>query len=1153
MAPHLSLFYFLLLFSSLAPSLGDCSGYQPPVPITSSNYWTSSPLSSLRIRDHSAVVIEDRNGDEYIYIYGGLDSPTTDSSSVSSDTNVYAIKLTPPSTYKNVVKQITVMENLPHPRFGHSSFVWKSSMFILGGFTQVYENDLWRFDPEGFTVGGVNSNSTWRGVNTTGLTLDGHYGGTSNIVWQDASSASVITFGGISETGAVISDPHLLIVSDTTNKVSCKASVVGNYGSCTDYVQSRPDSTGVYSAIPLHASSATTPPSGRSHHAAVVPKDSNCLYIFGGRDSSTGTIFGDLWSLCPHNVPFGSQITSSTPFVWTEVSADYSNNGFLPVPRYSHGLVESAPNRLFLSSGSGSWPNQYMLEEAEYDIGLNLWVPVELGDNVTPRRGSSFTKAASAIVSIGGASVYETLNTLHTTNFTSSLCSSGYALILCRQTLKIVCKPCVEGQFSLQGSYNCTACASGSYQPASHADSCVDCTAGKYGDGGNGASDASHCLLCEEGTASNMVGAPSSAACVDCTSGKFSLAGNTSCSTCPGGRFSPSQSNQCSPCLAGTYSSSGAGSCSDCSGGKFTSTDEATVCSNCFAGTYSNNADFKCRNCPKGRYSTADLGSTLSSCLDCPMGRYQNAVAQIFCHACSTGKANSLTRQKNVNSCIDCLDGYFAASTGTSSCSPCPPGEFGDGVGAQACSLCRLGTYSTATAAPDETTCQDCPAGRFTPILGTNSLSGCDSCPAGKYSLPTDGDGCFDCPRGRFTSTTEMAQKNNCTACNRNEYADQRGSNTCTDCPANTFSHYGYAECIKCSLTSSNSDETSSGPQLGVLQGFYASTDELPLWSLDDTFHTLQKATSSDANGRIVSGSTDTLNARGNISYVAEMDFYLSTPLVLRGFAKINNGASWDEVAMALSISLDTRDGPWEVVERVTFGVSSSSDWRFAWRDFAPRPNQIAKFAKVTLEFGGDTGDVDFADIGLFNSPFVGCDCENGYYMNLDTPACRVCENQPSCRLDAAECYRCPIGNSCASGTISKCGRGTHAWGGAVECEACPVGWICENGIALPCASTGLIEGVGGGSCEECPGGHECGAGVAKACLPGKYSRGGNEFKHGQQCLVCEPGRYSGTSAATECQDCPIGKTSSFMRDECENCPEGTETVFKGQYPCQSL
>ena len=69
-----------------------------------------------------------------------------------------------------------------------------------------------------------------------------------------------------------------------------------------------------------------------------------------------------------------------------------------------------------------------------------------------------------------------------------------------------------------------------------------------------------------------------------------------------------------------------------------------------------------------------------------------------------------------------------------------------------------------------------------------------------------------------------------------------------------------------------------------------------------------------------------------------------------------------------------------------------NTGWEFAYGEFTPFPNQIGKFAKITLVFEGlGTTTVDWKEIGLFNSPKVGCDCEDGFYMNLDTPGCRVC------------------------------------------------------------------------------------------------------------------------------------------------------------------
>ena len=255
------LFLLLALLPSLASSNFDaCENYQPPIPITSSNHWSTGLPPSIVRRAHTAVVIPDSNNDDYLYIYGGLSTPAIATTSAAADTAVYSIRLSPPTDYATVKESSTIMESPPKPRFGHSAFVWKDSMFILGGFTQVYEIDLWRFDPIGFTS---STNSTWRKANTTagGSQPEGRYGHTSTVVYSSNSVAYVVVIGGITETGTTISTVSLLSVEDTTDTAPCKDSVV-SYGTCGDYVQLLPDSKGTWHDVNYHASS-TTSPAGR--------------------------------------------------------------------------------------------------------------------------------------------------------------------------------------------------------------------------------------------------------------------------------------------------------------------------------------------------------------------------------------------------------------------------------------------------------------------------------------------------------------------------------------------------------------------------------------------------------------------------------------------------------------------------------------------------------------------------------------------------------------------------------------------------------------------------------------------------------------------------------------------------------------------------
>jgi len=273
-------------------------------------------------------------------------------------------------------------------------------------------------------------------------------------------------------------------------------------------------------------------------------------------------------------------------------------------------------------------------------------------------------------------------------------------------------------------------------------------------------------------------------------------------------------------------------------------------------------------------------------------------------------------------------------------------------------------------------------------------------------------------------------------------------------------------------------------------------------------------------------------------------------PLLLRAYARPDGSAvvgAPEEFEAELSIS---RDGlTFEKVLQVQFDATDDT-WQFREGVFHPHPWQVSKRARVELKAAGSAGTVKWAAVGLYNDPSVTCDCNDGFYLNLDTPNCRTCSPQPSCRSSLAECYRCPAGSACKAGVMLKCGNGQFSWGGSLECQSCESGWICEDGLTLPCASDGSIEV--NGVCTACPAGHNCRNGVKYQCPAGKYSEGGGSRK-GKQCLNCEPGRYAAGAGAASCDQCDAGKSSGHGHDACVECGEGETTSGPGRFPCVSL
>ena len=361
--------------------------------------------------------------------------------------------------------------------------------------------------------------------------------------------------------------------------------------------------------------------------------------------------------------------------------------------------------------------------------------------------------------------------------------------------------------------------------------------------------------------------------------------------------------------------------------------------------------------------------------------------------------------------------GKFAPSPGMASCAVCPAGRYGNAVVAQSCVECGLGKYSTATQAVAETTCVTCPSGRFTPATGGISIGSCEGCPVGKYSLVNAGEGCMDCPRGRFTSSKLDAQMNNCTLCDRNTYTDVVGSTWCLECASSKFSHYGYGECVDCDTTALSSGAKPVDEQMGSLQNFWVESEELSLWKLDREQDSIGKAATSSSSGGsgggIVAGITETLTTLPqNVgpTFLSFTNFERSMPLVLRGFARAENvkmshgggseGNDERKISLVLRMSLDEVGDVFEEVmvmplflsERSADAAWNSSGWEYLYAEFVPTPRQIAKRVQVELHFEGAEGLVEWGGLGLYIHPAFGCGCDDGSYMNMDTPDCRVCE-----------------------------------------------------------------------------------------------------------------------------------------------------------------
>jgi len=204
---------------------------------------------------------------------------------------------------------------------------------------------------------------------------------------------------------------------------------------------------------------------------------------------------------------------------------------------------------------------------------------------------------------------------------------------------------------------------------------------------------------------------------------------------------------------------------------------------------------------------------------------------------------------------------------------------------------------------------------------------------------------------------------------------------------------------------------------MGSLQNFWVESEELSLWKLDREQDSIGKAATSSSSGGggggIVAGITETLTTLPqNVgpTFLSFTNFERSMPLVLRGFARAENvkmshgggseGNDERKISLVLRMSLDEVGDVFEEVmvmplflsERSADAAWNSSGWEYLYAEFVPTPRQIAKRVQVELHFEGAEGLVEWGGLGLYIHPAFGCGCDDGSYMNMDTPDCRVCE-----------------------------------------------------------------------------------------------------------------------------------------------------------------
>ena len=159
---------------------------------------------------------------------------------------------------------------------------------------------------------------------------------------------------------------------------------------------------------------------------------------------------------------------------------------------------------------------------------------------------------------------------------------------------------------------------------------------------------------------------------------------------------------------------------------------------------------------------------------------------------CPPGAGANWTTLPSTAVCHRCPRGTVAPS-GYSGCLDCPPGKYADAIGGTDCTPCRPGTANAESGAPSAAACEPCAGGTWSVAAAAQ----CQACPAGHWSLPGAAT-CATCWPGTFAAASGGASCTNCTAGTYSGAVGATSSDTCVPCPRSSWSRSGATACLPC-------------------------------------------------------------------------------------------------------------------------------------------------------------------------------------------------------------------------------------------------------------------------------------------------------------------------------------------------------------------
>jgi hypothetical protein len=410
-------------------------------------------------------------------------------------------------------------------------------------------------------------------------------------------------------------------------------------------------------------------------------------------------------------------------------------------------------------------------------------------------------------------------------------CDAGTFSAATMATNKTTCQDCPAGTTCpKKGQAVPIQCPAGTFSAATKfTKDCTPGPAGKYSST-TGATSDSGFQICPIGSYCPIgSGYP-----MPCSAGGYcDVTGLSSAKLCPSGRYQDSAGNsdpRCKgDCAAGYYCAEGSISAtqSSCPTGFYCPAGTPSPVP-CAKGAYCIYGSAVPTPCPPATYLDQEGGSSISSCMSCPTGKYCPGVT-------AAGSSGSARFPVGTVTPLPCPVGNFCP-VGTGTPIPCLPGGFCDETGLSVSKSCPQGTYNPSAGASIQTQCIPCEPGTYNNQLGQTSCEGvCQAgyycpkttqciiyniggsssagsntlsvpigsvdqipCPQGYYCPSTNMSTPIPCGAGTFSTATKATSQATCMPCLPGAYCPTMGMGSGATCPPGTYCPGGGSQPNQC-------------------------------------------------------------------------------------------------------------------------------------------------------------------------------------------------------------------------------------------------------------------------------------------------------------------------------------------------------------------